>query len=122
MNKKLLAVAVAGALAAPGVALAQSSVTISGVFKASVQQYKLGNASAARAGSNTSQGMVHDDSSAIRFNVVEDLGGGLAAIGQVDWRIVMDAHTNIAGSAGFTGGNPNDNAGGNTYVGLRSKS
>ena len=34
MNKKLMAVAVAGALAAPGVAFAQaSSVTISGIFK-----------------------------------------------------------------------------------------
>ncbi|HEV8094695.1 MAG TPA: porin, partial [Burkholderiales bacterium] len=63
MNKKLLAVAVAGALAAPGVALAQSSVTISGNFKASFQQYKIGNAAPARAGTNTSQTLVHDDSS-----------------------------------------------------------
>ena len=33
MNKKLMAVAVASALAAPGLALAQSSVTISGYVK-----------------------------------------------------------------------------------------
>jgi predicted porin len=122
MNKKLLAVAVAGALAAPGVALAQSSVTISGVFKASMQQYKIGNAVAARAGGNTSQGLLHDDSSRIIFNMVEDLGGGLQAIGQADWRIVMDAHTNSnIAAAGTTSGNPNDNVGGNTHVGLRSK-
>ena len=107
MNKKLLAVAVAGALAAPGVALAQSSVTMSGVLKMSVQQYKIGNAAAARAGLNTSQGLLHDDSSAIRFNIVEDLGGGLSAIGQVDWRVTPDAGA--------------DAIGGNNHVGLRSK-
>jgi predicted porin len=108
MNKKLLAVAVAGALAAPGIALAQSSVTISGNLKMSLQQYKLSNASAARAGQNTSQSLVHDDSSRIIFNMTEDLGGGLQAIGQVDIRVTMD------GGA--------DNANGNNHVGLRSKS
>ena len=41
MQKKLLAVAVAGVLAAPGVAFAQSSVTISGNFKVSLENIKL---------------------------------------------------------------------------------
>ena len=104
MNKKLLAVAVAGALAAPGVALAQSSVTISGFFKMSVQQYKLGSYS--RAG-NSSQSLLADDSSRLIFNVVEDLGGGLQAIGQYDFRVTVDAGA--------------DNANGNNHVGLRSK-
>jgi predicted porin len=103
MNKKLLAVAVAGALAAPVVAFAQSSVTISGNLKMSLQQYKLSNASAARAGQNTSQSLVHDDSSRIIFNMTEDLGGGLQAIGQVDIRVTKD------GGA--------DNANGNNNVG-----
>jgi predicted porin len=107
MNKKLLAVAVAGVLAAPAAALAQSSVTISGVLKASIQQYKLGNAAVARAGLNTSQSLLHDDSSAIRFNIVEDLGGGLQAIGQIDWRVTHDAGL--------------DAIGGNNHIGLRSK-
>ena len=80
MNKKLLAVAVAGALSAPVVAFAQSSVTISGNIKMSMQQYKLSNAAAARAGQNTSQSLVHDDSSRIIFNMTEDLGAGLQAI------------------------------------------
>ena len=80
MNKKLLVVAVAGALAAPGVALAQSSVTISGIFKVSLENIRLSGISAARttAGTNTSENRVADDSSRILFNVVEDLGGGLA--------------------------------------------
>ena len=107
MNKKLLAVAVAGALSAPVVALAQSSVTISGNIKMSMQQYKISNASAARAGLHTSQSLVHDDSSRIIFNMTEDLGGGLQAIAQIDWRVQPDAGS--------------DAANGNNHVGFRSK-
>jgi len=112
MNKKLLAVAVAGVLAAPAAAFAQSSVTISGLFKISVGNYKIGNASATRTG-NTSESRMTDDSSRIVFNVVEDLGGGLSAIGQVDWRIGLDN-----GTDGAAGGGPT----GNVHVGLNSKS
>ena len=111
MNKKLLVLAVAGALAAPGVALAQSSVTISGVFKASLENIRIGGPGAVRAaaGNNTSENRIADDSSRILFNVVEDLGGGLSAIGQADMRIPMASGNLIAMS-------------GNTHVGLRSKS
>lgn len=108
MNKKLLAVAVAGALAAPGFALAQSSVTISGIFKISLDNIRIGSPGAARLGQNTSETRVADDSSRIIFNVTEDLGGGLAAIAQMDVRFQPD-----------TGGIA---ANGNTFVGLRSKS
>jgi len=86
MNKKLLAVAVAGALALPGVALAQSSVTISGFLKMGIDNVKLGNS----AKSPSSEMRVQDDSSRIIFNVREDLGGGLAAIAQIDWRVTPD--------------------------------
>lgn len=103
MNKRLLAVAVAGALAMPAAAFAQSSVTISGIFKGSFEGVKYGNSG---LGNNSSTG-VEDDSSRIIFNVTEDLGGGLAAIGQYDVRITTDTG-GIAGS-------------GNNHVGLRSK-
>jgi|SwirhirootsSR2_FD_contig_91_1503434_length_1300_multi_4_in_0_out_0_1 predicted porin len=110
MNKKLLAVAVAGALAAPGVALAQSSVTISGFLKMSVEQYTIGNANALRTiagqGTNNSQTLLADDSSRLIFNMTEDLGGGLRAIGQIDFRVTMDAGAVAAN--------------GNNHVGLRS--
>lgn len=106
MNKKLLAVAVAGALAVPGVALAQSSVTISGILKISVDNQRWSNTAAGFG--NSSQWRTADDSSRVIFNVTEDLGGGLQAIGQVDWRVQLDAGT--------------DAANGNTWVGLRSKS
>jgi len=103
MNKKLLAVAVASVLAAPATALAQ--VTISGIFKVGIEQVKLGNANAARG--QSSQISVIDNSSRIIFGVTEDLGGGLAAIAQVDMRFQPDG-----------GGGPA--ASGNTWVGLRS--
>ena len=106
MNKRLLAVAVAGVFAAPAVAFAQSSVTISGTFKGGFESLKYGNYSRA-VGPNSQTGVV-DDSSRLIFNVVEDLGGGLQAIGQIDNRFSIDGGAFAAS--------------GNTHVGLRSKS
>ena len=120
MNKKLLAVAVAGALALPGVALAQSSVTISGVFKVSFGNLKIGSPSALRAGTNTSETRMTDDSSRVVFNVVEDLGGGLKAIGQFDWRIAVDNGSD--GAVGGAAGVPAGGVLGNNHVGFRSTS
>ncbi len=110
MNKKLMAVAVAGALAMPGLALAQSSVTIGGFFKVGIENIKIDSASAARqaAGTNTSEIRMADNSSRIIFGVSEDLGGGLSAIAQLDNRFSPD--------------NGNINATGNTWVGLKSAS
>jgi predicted porin len=107
MNKKLMAVAVAGALAVPGIALAQSSVTISGMFKMSFENLKIDDTVPARTG-NTSEMRLTDDSSRIIFGVKEDLGDGLMAVGQVDMRTTLD-----------TGG---ISAAGNSFVGLSSKS
>jgi predicted porin len=109
MNKKLLVAAVAGALALPGAALAQSSVTMSGLFKMSWGQVKIGSPIPARAGTHTSQTRMTDDSSRIVFNVVEDLGGGLRAIGQIDMRLAPDNGVDSGPS-------------GNSHVGLQSKS
>ncbi|HEV8095922.1 MAG TPA: porin, partial [Burkholderiales bacterium] len=74
-----------------------------GFLKMSLEQYKLGNSNK----SPSSQGLLADDSSRVIFNMVEDLGGGLQAIGQVDIRVTMDAGA--------------DAANGNNHVGLRSK-
>ncbi len=110
MNKKLMAVAVAAAMA-PGLALAQSSVTISGVFKTGLDQIRIGS----RVGSNTSEWRVTDNSSRMIFNITEDLGGGMQAIGQIDLRFSTDINTTTAAASTI-------NTGGNTWVGLRSKS
>ena len=53
MNKKIAAVAVAGLFAAPSVALAQSSVTISGFLKAGFENLKIGNYTTIGAGGRT---------------------------------------------------------------------
>ena len=103
MNKKLIAVAVAGVMAAPA-AFAQSSVTISGTLKGGIEHTKLGNSARTPSGSVS----VVDDSSRIIFNIVEDLGGGLQAIGQYDFRGTLEMGT-LAAS-------------GNNHIGLRSKS
>jgi predicted porin len=103
MKKKLLAVSVAGAFALPGVALAQTTVTISGFFKGGFESLRYGQSLKNPA----SQSGVVDDSSRIIFGVREDLGGGMAAIGQLDIRFGLDSGA--------------INAGGNTWVGLTSK-
>lgn len=89
MNKKLLAAAVVGALAVPGMALAQ--VTISGSLNAEVQNQKHTNTAANRAGFNTSTTRIQDSVSIITFGVNEDLGGGLRAFGQYQLRPCIDA-------------------------------
>jgi predicted porin len=111
MNKKLLAVAVASALAVPVTASAQ--VAISGIFKVGITNISMGGVvTPGRA--NDSQLRVDDNSSRILFNVTEDLGGGLAAIAQLDLRFAPDQ----AGTAPAS----NPIGSGNTYVGLRSTS
>jgi predicted porin len=108
MQKKLLALAVAGVLAAPAVAMAQSAVTISGVFKTSLDNYSISSPSAARAGLNTSETRITDNSSRLIFGITEDIGGGMAGIAQVDMRLNTDTGA-LAAS-------------GNTWVGIRGNS
>jgi predicted porin len=116
MNKKLIAVAVAGLFAAPTAALAQSSVTISGLLKGGFESMKYSSSSKA----NASQTGVVDDASRIVFNVVEDLGGGLQAIGQLDMRVKPDDQG--ATPAAPTGAQNTGNLiSGNSHFGLRSK-
>ena len=139
MQKKLLAVAVAGVLAAPAVAFAQSSVTISGVLNFWMEGIKASGSSAPVAagasnptGNVISRTRVADASgSNIRFAVVEDLGAGLSAIGQVETAIFCggDTRNNSAG-AGYAGVGATANAPQSacgwgvreTFVGLNSKS
>ena len=114
MNKKLLAVAVAGALAAPGVAMAQaSSVTISGIFKVGVESLAFAT-SPSNLRLNTTQVRVVDNSSRILFNVTEALGNDLSAVAQLDVRFAPDQASTVQTS--------NPIGSGNTWVGLSSKS
>lgn len=105
MNKKLLAAAVAGALALPGAAMAQ--VTINGIFKVGIDSYSKDRVTP--TANNDSEMRITDNSSRIIIGVSEDLGGGLSAVGQWDIRGSMDQAQGFANS-------------GNTWVGLRSTS
>lgn len=107
MQKKLLAAAVAGALALPGLAMAQSAVTISGVFKVGIDNYRISDASPLRG--NTSETRITDNSSRLIFGITEDIGGGLSGIAQLDMRPQLD---NAGGTVD----------GGNDWVGVRSTS
>src|SRR5512132_3442890 len=98
MNKKLIAVAVAG-MSIAGIsaeAFAQTTVTITGLIRTSFGQYKVTGRAAAAPGSST-ETQVRDESSRILFLMREDLGGGMAAIGKFDLR--------LATSDGGVGGN-----------------
>ncbi len=103
MNKKLIAVAVAGLFAAPA---AFAQVTISGKVHVSFGQYHVANRIIGGTG-GSSETQVRDESSAIVFSMREDLGGGLAAIGRFDLR--------FAAPDGGVGGNS-----GVSFVGLTS--
>jgi len=116
MQKKLLAAAVAAAVAAPGVALAQSSVTISGFLKVSVNNIRISQAAAGRTGNKSETRFVDDGPSRITFSMREDLGGGLAAVGQIELRHTVD------GNGGFDAGTGVGSTAGNMFVGLQSSS
>ena len=78
MNKKLMAVAVAGALAAP-VAMAQSNVTISGRMSLGVDTYAATGATQTASSGLSSRNRIWDNGSRVTIAGNEDLGNGLKA-------------------------------------------
>lgn len=116
MNKKLLALAVAGAFAAP-VAMADSSnVVIGGTMHFSLDSMK-GNTG--NGTDNTTNWNVSSNASNIYFKGTEDLGNGLSAI----WQIQTYFSAGGTGNADTSFGATKDGvSSGNTYVGLSSKS
>ena len=89
MNKKLIAVAVAGVLAAPAV-MADNSVTIYGVADVGLEQVEAKGAAAGQAADIASKSRVTSNSSYIGFKGAEELGGGLKAIWQIEQAIDID--------------------------------
>jgi predicted porin len=84
MNKKLLAVAVAGALSAPVVALAQSSVTLYGSIDVAwvSKTHKAGNGGTISNVSGIGEGW--QAGNRIGFRGSEDLGGGMTALFNIE--------------------------------------
>ena len=112
MKKSLLALAVVAAL--PGVALAQSSVTISGNIKTGLSRFSTDSAVAGLG--KIKDTAMSDGSSRIILSGTEDLGGGMAAVFQVDNR--FNGNDGTSGN-GFAIAPQGLLAGGNTFVGLQ---
>ncbi|MDP1612078.1 MAG: porin [Sulfuritalea sp.] len=102
MQKKLIALAVAGLVS--GGAFAQSNVTISGAMDLGLEAISANGATVANTNA-TSRTRVTNNTSWIRFSGAEDLGGGLKAVFQIE----QDVNGDTTGGA-F--------ASRNTYVGL----
>ena len=104
MKKSLIALAVAGAVAAPAAFAATSNVDIYGIFGASVDIIDRDNAS-------EDEFKVSSTASRIGFKGAEDLGGGLSAIWQVETGLDIDGQNTTPNGWGTR----------NTFVGLSSK-
>ena len=112
MKKTLIALAV---LAVSGTSFAQSSVTISGVI-----DFAAAKVSGNTAGTTITTNLGTSATSVIRFDVVEDLGGGMKAVGRyaLDPRTLANDSYTVASTAqaaqGFNTGLARDEA----YIGL----
>jgi predicted porin len=112
MNQKLIAAAVAGAFALPGVALAQ--VTISGTFELGLSQAKVSDAPVrTAAGFNTSSNIMRNAAN-LRFGMTEDLGGGTSFFGLYEIRPILDGGTATADALAVGSATPQ------AYLGLRN--
>jgi predicted porin len=124
MDRKLMAVAIAAAFAAPA-AFAQSTLAIGGTVNIMYDYVKAGGNTGGdvAGGSNNalkSHDRVRDGAlSNIHFSVTEDLGGGNSAFVQVESAVIQnsDTRSNAVGSGAVTGGWGNRNS----AIGLRSK-
>jgi predicted porin len=89
MNKKLMALAVAGALGAPAAALAQN-YSIYGRLTLGVDQYEAKGATAGSGSDYTKRSRVFDNGSRVGFRGTEDLGGGLQAVFLIETGVSVD--------------------------------
>ncbi|NOX90890.1 MAG: porin [Gammaproteobacteria bacterium] len=103
MNKKLLAVAVSAALVAPAATMAADA------FVYGHAQVEVASYSEDSTGSGKDGVMVEDNARGrLGVKASEDLGNGLKAIAQFEWRVNTDQGGNPAGNrvsqVGLTGG------------------
>jgi len=115
MQKKLLALAVAGALV-PAAAFAQSSVEIYGRANLSLGNWK---ATGSTLGNDLKSRMrVVDSGSRVGFRVNESLGGGMRAFAVLETGVNIDSGTNLSQN----GSSPNTSSGfwtsRDSYLGL----
>ncbi|MFN2644200.1 MAG: porin [Burkholderiales bacterium] len=94
MQKKLLTMAVAGALAAPCIALAQSSVEVYGTINMAFGRFKYDNAT--NGAPDVSKWDVAQGASNYGLRGREDLGGGLTAWFQLEENAPLERSNNIS--------------------------
>jgi predicted porin len=118
MQKKLIALAIAGLVAAPAFA-ATSNVDVYGQLTLSVDRM---DTDTSIAGQDDTMTQVASYASRIGFKGSEDLGGGLAGIWQIENQLNADnGNGNIASNGGAVLGGGNFSASlRNTFVGLKS--
>jgi len=115
MQKKLLALAVAGALV-PAAAMAQSSVEIYGRANLGIDNWRATGATAA-TGNMKSRNRVFDGSSRLGFRINEGLGGGLRAFAVIETGINIDTGNEL-GQNGGTNASSGNWASRDSYLGL----
>lgn len=107
MQKKLITMAVAGALAAPAAALAQ--VEVYGTIHMSLNNVKYGETTAGVSGPATvasvSKWDVASHASNVGIRARESLGGGLSAWAQVETNASMERSNNVAHTSNFASRN-----------------
>ena len=119
MNKKLAALAVAGAVAAPAVAFAQASnVQFYGRVNLGLDNYSATGATAGSAADYKSRNRIYDAGSRLGFQGTEELGGGLKAIFLIESGVNVDTGgtTGQSGAPNPFSGTLNSRIG---YVGLQ---
>lgn len=88
MQKKLIALAVAGLVS--GGAFAQTNVTLSGQVKMSFESASGGGCSAVGCVNPVTRTRVNDQTSSLKFNAEESLGGGMKAGAQIEMDMFAD--------------------------------
>lgn len=103
MQKKLLTMAVAGALVAPGLALAQSGVEVYGTLHLSFNKFKYSEGTGGVPSATKWDVASHASNVGVRGR--ESLGGGLTGWFQVETNAAMERSNNIAHVTGFASRN-----------------
>lgn len=116
MQKKLLAIAVAGALA-PAAAMAQSTVEIYGRANVGVDSWQAKSATLANADYN-SRIRVFDQGSRLGFRVNESLGGGMRAFVVMETGVNLDSGNNVGQSGTSTNASTGFWASRDSYAGI----
>lgn len=118
MNKKLMAVAVAGALAVPAVALADTSaVELYGRGHVGFSQYSATGSTAGSASDYEKRGRVYDNGSRLGVRGSEDLGGGMKALLVIESGVNIDSGS-TNGQAGTLNASSGTFASRDSYAGI----